>query len=337
MSKADLDRLRAKARVTLGGEPEPPPGRFDDNVVPLRASNDGPDTSSDMRDAMTKAFEAMQARISRGGGLAGAESGLECLDYALDGWQRGRFYVIGGRTGMGKTILGANVAMGLAERGNGVDYLSFEMPTEEQAIRCLLSASRVGHWRIRQNLVRPEDWSAMTAAAARVSKLPWMWDDKSGVNVDWIARHIRATRAKLKARGADLHTVVLDTVQKIRGDNARANLREQMVRTVDALKQLAIREDVCMLALAQIGRGTEARNQKDRRPRMADLQEAGAIEQEADGVMLLFRADYYAEKGEERDHVLDVAMPKIRGGEPTYAKLHFDGACYRIDNPTVAP
>lgn len=220
----------------------------------------------------------------------------------------------------------------MARNGYGVDYLSLEMPVGELALRCLLSESRVPHYRVKQATVEQRHWSAMASAIGAMCDWPWIWDDRGSVTAEWIAEHAKRTRDILQAEGRDLHAVIIDHVQKIRGKNERAPFREQMVRTVDTLKQLANHEGLCVIALAQIGRGTEQRNMKDRRPRMADLQEAGAIEQEADAVALLYRADYYAETKADWTNVLEVNLPKIRGGEPRMVKLRFDGPRYRIDN-----
>ena len=340
------EEFDAEWEAAKAGEILPPPGRFDDeapdmpppelvarvsNVVPIRGRSVEPDTRQKIRPALTDAFNALHARLAKGPGLLGASSGLVDLDDALDGWQRGCFYVIGGRTGMGKSIVGANIATGLAANGNGVDYLSLEMPVRQLALRCLLCEAKVPHYRIKSGTVEPRHWSAMAAAIGRMCDWPWMWDDRGGVNTAWILRHVIQTRKMMQDEGKELHTVVLDHVQKIRGTNERAPRREQMVQIVDDLKQLAKRENLCVLALAQIGRGTEARGLKDRRPRMADLQEAGAIEQEGDAVGLLYRADYYSDKT-EWTNVLELNLPKVRDGEPKLVKLVFDGSRFRVDN-----
>lgn len=301
------------------------------NVRPIKREEQ--DTSQEMKPALTEAFEGLHERIERikrGQRYAGEECGIRVLDDAIDGWQRKNFHVIGGRTGMGKSVVGLNIAMGLARNGFGVDFLTPEMPTAQQALRCLLCASGVPFHKIKYNTMQPSDWAAMTACVGDMCKWPWVWDDKGSVDVEWIAKHVNVTRERLQKKGTDLHSVVIDHVQKIKGKNDRAPRREQMVWIVDGLKQLAKRADVCVIALAQIGRGTEQRNMKDRRPRMADLQEAGAIEQEADVAALLYREDYYAGDDEPKTNVLEVRLAKVRGGEPKTIKLLFDGSRSRI-------
>jgi len=293
----------------------------------LGAENDG---SRPMRPVLKAAFTSIQDRLKRGGGLAGEPLGLTVVDDALDGWQRGCLYIIGGRTGMGKSIVGLNVATLAAEKGLGVDFLSLEMTVEEQAIRALLSQSSVPSWRLKLNKVEPEHWTAMTATVNAMCKWPWSWSDKGGVTIEQIAEQVRRCKAKMADKGQRLFLVVVDHIQKIRGSRGR-DRRTEMVHITDSLKTLAKDEDVCVIGLAQINRGTEARGQKDRRPRITELQESGSIEQEADAIMLLYREDYYRKKG-EWDNVLEVSMPKIRGGEPSFARLRFTGECYRIDN-----
>ena len=290
---------------------------------------DSADGSQPMRPVLKAAFATIQDRLNRGGGLAGEALGLLPIDDALDGWQRGRFYVIGGRTGMGKSVVGLNVAMLAAIKGLGVDFLSLEMPIEEQAIRALLCQSRVPAWRLKLSKVEPEHWSAMTASVGGMVKWPWSWSDKGGITVEQIAEQVRRCKAAMAAKGQSLFMVVIDHIQKIRGSRGR-DRRTEMVHVTDSLKTLAKEEAVCVVGLAQVNRGTEARGQKDRRPRVSELQESGSIEQEADAIMLLFREDYYRDRA-EWNNVLEVSLPKIRGGEPTFVKLRFTGECYRID------
>jgi replicative DNA helicase len=324
-----------------GEDPPPPDGFFDDGpdvpppwLAPASASVGTivQGTALEMKPALRSALKAIEERAKLKGALGGAECGLKRLDYALDGWQRGRLHVIGGRTGMGKSVVGLNIAMGLAERGNGVDFLSLEMPTEEQALRALLCRSRVKHDRIKNNKVLKPHWSRLTVAINDMCTWPWVWDDKGGVTVEWIAQHTEQTREKLQARGADLHSVVIDHIQKIRGSEPRAPRHEQMKWIVDGLKQLAKRQGLCVSALAQISRATEERTIKDHRPRMANLREAGAVEEEADAVALLYREDYYADANAPRTNVLEINLPKLRGGQPTLVRLRFDGQRYRVDN-----
>ena len=343
-----MNDFDAKWEAAKRGDPPPPPdGLFDDDAPDVppdgveefgellqreRTSQPKADTSADMKTALKGALQDVEERAKRKGELAGAKCGLTRLDDTLDGWQRGCLYVVGGRTGMGKSVVGLNVGMGLARNGYGVDFLSLEMPTKQQAMRALLCESGVPHYRIKQGTMRASDWRDMTSAMDRMCKWPWLWDDRGGVTVEWIVEHVTMAREKIRAKGGELHSVVIDHVQKIRGSEPRAPRHEQMKWIVDGLKQLAKREDVCVIALAQINRNTEERTAKDRRPRMANLREAGAVEEEADAVALLYREDYYTPDKDNWTNVLEVNLPKVRGGEPGLVKLRFDGARTRIDN-----
>jgi len=322
-----------------GKTPDPFDPRFADdatvvepgNVVPIRPDAEVDDGSLPMKPVLNSAFKGMQERLARGGGLAGEAVGLTRIDDALDGWQRGRFYVIGGRTGMGKSIVGLNVANRAAEKGLGVDFISLEMPVEEQAVRALLCQSKVPAFRLKNNTVEARHWSAMTTSINDMIKWPWAWNDKPGVTVEQIEKQIRRCKAKMAEEGQSLFMVVVDHIQKIRGSKGK-DRRTEMVHITDMLKNIAKSENVCVVGLAQVNRGTETRGQKDRRPRVSELQESGSIEQEADAIMLLYREDYYRKERDDYDNILEVSMPKIRGGEPTFAKLRFTGECYRIDN-----
>jgi len=311
---------------------EPP----DEWVEPSELGNGKPNkkkepTAKHIKPVIKSALESIEERLKRGGKLAGESLGITLVDKSFDGWQRGRFYVVAGRTGMGKSIVGQNFGSNAASSGLAVDYLSLEMPIEELALRSLFCQSRVSSDRMRNGTMQPEDWSKMIKSVNDMGKWPFWWDDSSGVTVEWIREQIQETKQIMKDEmGKELFLVVIDHIQKINGTNARVDRRQQMVHITDQLKVIAKEENVCMLGLAQINREPENRG-KDKRPRISDLQESGSIEQEADGIILLFREDYYRKKA-DWDFKMDMAIPKIRGGEPTLVKVRFTGDQYRIDN-----
>ena len=304
------------------------------NVIPIRKKTEPKKrkrTAKHIKPVIKEALVSIEERLKRGGKLAGESLGITLVDKAFDGWQRGRFYVLAGRTGMGKSIVGQNLGSNAANMGLAVDYLSLEMPIEELALRSLFCESQVSSDRMRNNNMQSSDWSKMTNAVNGMCKWPLWWDDSSGVTIEWIREQIQETKKiMMDEMGKELFLVVIDHIQKINGTNARSDRRQQMVHITDQCKVIAKEENVCMLGLAQINRDPENRG-KDKRPRISDLQESGSIEQEADGIILLFREDYYRKKS-EWDFKMDMAIPKVRGGEPTVVKVRFAGDLYRIDN-----
>jgi replicative DNA helicase len=286
-------------------------------------------TTSDMRGAMVAAFKAVRDRVERGGELAGAASGFRGVDIALDGWQRGKLYVVGGRSGMGKSVFGLNTAMGLARAGEPVHFMTIEMPTVEQAQRAMFCASHVPSYRWKNGSLRQDDWAALTEAINDLCKLKWLWDESSSVTVEQIRAKVKQSKATLGRAPA---IVVIDHVLNIKGSNDRQPRREQLLHITQQLKSIAKDEDVCVIALTQLNRALEQRGVKDKRPQISDLKESGSFEEDADAILLLYRADHYERDKAKWTNELEVLMPKVRGGEPSYCKLNFNGACYRLDN-----
>lgn len=350
MSAPDIDDLMIRFEAAKAGEDIPPPGRFDDeapdfepelpldvdNVVPLRQNQPQRPakvatsaTMTSMGDALKASVKAIGERMARGAGLAGVASGLVRVDSPLDGWQRGKVYVLAGRSGMGKSIVALNLALRIAAKGEGVDYVTIEMPTGEQAHRSMFCWSGVASYRWKSGTLRPSDWEELNKAVRTMSDFTWVWDDASSVTVEDIAAQVKRAKARLEG---NLFLVVIDHVLNIKGSNPRQPRREQVIHITGQLKALAKSENLCILALAQLNRNLEARGVKDKRPQISDLKESGSFEEDADAILLLFREDHYQKDRSKWTNVLEVSMPKIRGGEPSFAKLRFEGASYRIDN-----
>jgi replicative DNA helicase len=352
----DLDKIRANTRAVLGAEPEPPPGMFDDdvpvdaykippvpaNVVPIRRP-DGKGLESGvvgMRDAVDAALKAAYAReVRRNNGQTylGVPCGLTKLDDAIDGWQRQRTYIIGGRSGMGKTVVGVSVAIGLAKQGEPIAYMSMEMPTTQLAMRALFAEGRVESWRWKEGRMRqPDDWNSLMAACESLKPLPWLFDETSCMTVEQLRAKVEYMQRRFKDTiGKELHSVIIDHVLLLKGTNERQPRREQVVHITKSLKAMANDLNLCVIELTQLSRAMEARSVKDKRPQISDLKESGSSEEDADAVLLLYRSDYYEKDKSQWDRELEVGIPKLRDGEPCVVKLHFDGARQRVDSLAV--
>lgn len=290
----------------------------------------------DMKSSLKEALNNIYDRMGRDGNLAGATTGYNRIDEALDGWEKGKVYVVGGRSGMGKSIFGLNVGLRMGARGYGVDYVTLEMPVSEQAIRAMFCWSGVDSYRLKTKSLRAQDFSALVEANKQMCKFPWAWNPKSTLNIEGVREHVRRVQKRMDRKGHELHAVVIDHVLNIKGTNERQPRREQLIHITQQLKSIAKDEGVCVIALTQLNRAMEQRGVKDKRPRISDLKESGSFEEDADAILLLYRQDRYEKDRDKWDHVLEVSMPKIRGGEESYTKLHFDGSKYRISNLEVS-
>ena len=334
------------------GELVPPAGMFDDeppveaydipaNVVPITNKSSPKSSALDANvtnmaesvDRALKAAYAREVRRNNGQKLLGAACGLTRIDKAIDGWQRKRVHVIGGRSGMGKSMVALNAGIGLAKQGEPVAYMSIEMPTTEQAMRALFAEGRVETWRWKEGKMREQDWNALYVASEALKPLPWLFDETSSMTVEQVrAKCEYMKRRFMEELNRELHTVIIDHVLLLKGTNERQPRREQVIHITRSIKGIANDLDLCIMELTQLNRSMEARSVKDKKPQISDLKESGSSEEDADVIMLLYRADYYEKDKSQWTNELEVNLPKIRGGEAAYAKLRFDGARQRIEN-----
>lgn len=296
-----------------------------------------PESGVEMKPAIVAAMENMQERAKRGNVLAGLSTGYPKLDKAMDGLQRGKVYVVGARSGMGKSIFSMNVALNVARLGHRVLYFTLEMPVEELVIMSLFCWSAVASHRLRAGTLRAEDWSALTTAAQLLCKMPFRWDESVGLTIEEIDQRVAKGTTDRPEGVAPIELVVIDHALLISPSNTRQPRREQMIHITKSIKNMAKRRNVAVLALDQLNRASEARTVKDKRPVIGDLKESGSFEEDADAVLLLFRQDKYEKDRGKHNHELEVIMPKIRGHVEAYAKLKFTGDIYRVDNIEETP
>jgi len=288
-------------------------------------------TISPMRDTLRDALVDLQDRYARETRYAGEESGYERLDYALDGWEREMVYLLGGRPGMGKSIVGLNLGLQFAHRGLGVDHITIEMTKKKQALRALFCWGRVRSFRMRQKSMRPEDWQALNSAIGDMRSFPWYWDDRGSTTIDDIRRQVRIVKRKFEEKGKKLFCVIIDHILNIQGTRANAgkDRRQQILYITNQLKSIAKDEQVCVIPLTQMKRLGGMR--KNKRPTLEDLKESGSSEEDADVVILLHRDDYFEKDRRKWDNILEMSCAKVRDGEPRTVKFRTDFGCYRID------
>jgi len=228
---------------------------------------------------------------------------------------------------MGKTALALNVALHAASRSSvGVGLFSLEMSRQQLAIRMLCSEARVNASRVRTGDFLERDWPNLTEAAGVLAEAPIFIDDTPGLDI----LEVRAKARRLK-REKGIGLVVIDYLQLMQGRQS-AERREQEISEISrSLKSLAKELDLPIIALSQLNRRVEDRPNK--RPQLSDLRESGAIEQDADVIIFIYRDELYNDSPENPDKgTAEVIVGKQRNGPTGLAKLRFDGRFTRFDN-----
>ncbi len=261
-------------------------------------------------EALKESMDMAAAAHEREGGLSGLATGLKDLDHKLGGLHKSDLIIIAGRPSMGKTALATNIAFHVArsykyevrdgERhttdGGVVAFFSLEMSSEQLATRLLAEYTGISSTTIRRGEVDERDYDKLIDAAAELNSIPLHIDDTGGLPVGALAA--RARRLKRMAGGLDL--IVVDYLQLVTAEARRRDGRVQEVSEItQRLKALAKELDVPVVALSQLSRQVEQR--EDKRPQLSDLRESGSIEQDADVVMFVYREAYYLSRTQPRE------------------------------------
>jgi replicative DNA helicase len=262
-------------------------------------------------DALKDAVDLASKAYQRDGHLSGLATGLTKLDLLMGGLQKADLVIIAGRPGMGKTALATNIAYNIAVDYRGqprpdgsietvsggiVGFFSLEMSAEQLATRILSEQTEIPSSRVRRGDITEEDFSKLAAAAQTMQSIPLFIDETGGISIAQLAA--RARRLK-RQRGLDL--MVVDYLQLLSGSSKRASEGrvQEVTEITTGLKALAKELEVPILALSQLSRQVEARD--DKRPQLSDLRESGSIEQDADVVMFVFREEYYLKNRQPRE------------------------------------
>jgi replicative DNA helicase len=274
-----------------------------------------------LRDAMRKLYESANSKRS----ISGTPTKFRRLDRVLAGLHPNELTIIAARPGMGKTSaalqIAINVAEGDVEEGTlpqGVAFFSLEMPREQIVMRATCCDARVDSEKLRTNNWAPLDWQKLTASAQKIAKLPIWFDDKSSIPMlDLRARirRIQAECARLKHPDGSpvlLGLVVVDYLQLMAGSDDADNREQEIAMISRGLKNLAMELKIPVIALSQLNRGLESRS--DKRPQLSDLRESGAIEQDADNVLFIYRDEYYTKGACKVPGLAEIAAAKQRNG-----------------------
>ena len=257
-------------------------------------------------DLLGPAIENAEELQRNGSEVTGVSTGFRDLDRKLAGLHPGNLVVVAARPGMGKSALAFNVAQNVALAGNTVAVFTLEMSREEVVTRLLCSKGRIDSQRLRTGRLNEADFTKLSNAAAALYKQNIYVDDSPGLTVTEIRAKCRRLRRK---PGLDL--VVVDYLQLMNG-SGQENRQQEIAMISRSLKDLARELHVPIIAVSQLNRGVEAR--EDKRPRLGDLRESGAVEQDADVVMFIYRDEYYYPEKVESKGIAEVVIAKHRQG-----------------------
>jgi replicative DNA helicase len=284
-----------------------------------------------MREILKHSFEVIQELYDKKEHITGVPTGFDDLDALTSGFQRSDLVVIAGRPSMGKTAFALNVAAHAAiEKGIPVAIFSLEMGKEQLVQRMLCSEARVDAHKLRTGYLADRHWSSLTTAAGLLSESQIYIDDTPAMTV----LEMRSKARRLKAE-SDVGLVIVDYLQLMRGLGRPENRQQEISEISRSLKALAKELEVPVLALSQLSRAVETRG-GDKRPILSDLRESGAIEQDADVVAFIYRAEQY-ERTPENIGVAEVIIGKQRNGPTGVVRLQFSSECTRFDSLSMRP
>jgi replicative DNA helicase len=247
-----------------------------------------------MQDIVKDSFELVEQLYQQKRYVTGLESGFKDLDTMTAGFQAGDFIVVAGRPSMGKTSFALNIAEHAAIRNKiPVAVFSLEMTKEQLMLRVLCSQARVRAHSVRTGFVGKTEWGKLTRAAGTLHDAPIYIDDSPDLNV----LEMRAKARRLKAE-VNLGLIVVDYLQLIRGHQRAENRQQEISHISRSLKALAKELSIPVMALSQLSRAVEQRERKEKKPILSDLRESGAIEQDADVVIFIYRPCVYKQVGE---------------------------------------
>lgn len=270
-----------------------------------------------IRDVLMEVFEKVEFLYTNKGGSSGIPSGFTDLDKMTAGFQRSDLIIIAARPSVGKTAFALNVAQNVGVRAKEtVAIFSLEMSAAQLVQRMICAESNVDAGRMRTGYLEGDDWEKLTMAIGSLSEAQIYIDDTPGITV----ADIRAKCRRLK-KERGLGMILIDYLQLIQGRGKAGENRQQEVSEISrTLKQIARELEVPVIALSQLSRGVEQR--QDKRPMMSDLRESGSIEQDADIVAFLYRDDYY-DKESEKKNIIEIIIAKQRNGPVGTVELAF--------------
>lgn len=262
-----------------------------------------------IKDVLVQTYDDIEVLHNRKGDITGIPTGFSDLDRMTAGFQRNDLIIVAARPSVGKTAFALNIAQNVATKTDeNVAIFSLEMGAQQLVMRMLCAEGNIDAQRLRTGSLTADDWGKLTMAMGSLSNAGIYIDDTPGIRVG----EIRSKCRRLKQEGG-LGMILIDYLQLIQGNGRSGENRQQEVSEISrALKALARELEVPVIALSQLSRGVEQR--QDKRPMMSDIRESGSIEQDADIVAFLYREDYY-EKDTENQNIIEIIIAKQRNGQ----------------------
>ncbi|MBB3385528.1 MULTISPECIES: DnaB-like helicase C-terminal domain-containing protein [unclassified Rhizobium] len=297
---------------------------LDDIAASLRGGNRGK-TRYSLSEAADVALDEVQSAIHRGGGITGITWGLTDINKATGGIHRGEMVVLGARPSMGKTAVGLGIGIKAAQAGFGVGFISLEMGANRLAMRALTDIAydwgvRVPYSDLITGNVSEEDFEKICDAKQRFNALPLWIEQQSGLSISDLRVKVERMQDVADRAGSKIDLLIVDYLQLVAASSRYSGNRNNEVSEISAgLRQIARENDVAMIALSQLSRGVESR--EDKRPMLADLRDSGSLEQDADMVAFLYREAYYLEKAKGKD--ANAEMERLDRLEQVESKLQF--------------
>jgi len=278
-----------------------------------------------LKDVIKDSFQMIEHLYDKKETVTGVPTGFKGLDELTTGLQNSDLIIIGGRPSMGKTAFSLNIAQHVGvNMKEPVAVFSLEMSKEQLAFRMLCSEAMVNSNDIRKGFIKKDDWHKLTSAAGRLADSPIYIDDSSAISV----LEMRAKARRLKVEHG-LSLIIVDYLQLMRG-RGNAERREQEISEISrSLKGLAKELRVPVIALSQLNRGVETRT-GTKKPTLADLRESGAIEQDADVIIFLYRDEVYNKDKDENKGKAEIIVSKQRNGPTGEITLSFLSHCTRF-------
>src|SRR5574344_322836 len=323
--------------VTLGYDLNPTDASLDtaEKLIFDISSQKATKDMSHVKDLVLTSYEKIEYRYNHRDELTGVPTGFYDMDTMTSGLQKSDLIILAARPSMGKTALALNIAQNVAIKAKiPVAIFSLEMSKEQLVQRMLCSESEVDTQRLRTGHMQSKDWEKLANAMNDFADAPIYIDDSAGCSLTDIRAHCR----RLAMEENKLGLVVIDYLQLMEG-SGKEDRMQQISSISRGLKTLARELDVPVIALSQLSRAVEQR--KDRRPMLSDLRESGAIEQDADIVMFIYRDDYYnREEGEDeapkatgKEGKSEIIIAKQRNGPVGTFELLFQGSITKFKNP----
>ena len=280
---------------------------------------------SPIKDLLTESFEKIEDLYHSGNFITGVPTGFVQLDELTTGFQPSELIIVAGRPSMGKTAFCMNIAQFTAMQHKiPVAIFSLEMAKSQIVQRMLCSEARIDTHALRRGIMPEEDWPKLSLAAGRLSAAPIFIDDSAGIS----PLEIKAKARRLKAQH-DLGLILIDYLQLIQTGLRVENRQQEISQISRSLKGLARELNIPVVAVSQLSRAVELRS--NQRPRLSDLRESGALEQDADVVAFIYREEYYKPKSSKKG-IAEVIISKQRNGPTGTIELAFLKEYTRFEN-----